>query len=314
METTAMQQAEIIAPPRYRPLEFGVQSILVQAQPDGSSHVRAEQDLAPYASRMTDRLLHWAKHTPDQPFIAQRERLADGSTGNWRSISFAQTLEHARRIGQALVDRRLSAEKPVIILSENDLDHAMLAMACLYAGVPYCSVSTPYSLVSTDYAKLRHVVETLTPGLIFASDAARYDKAVRAVVPADCEVVYRTASDGAAPHTRFAELLTTEATAAVDAAMQATGPDTITKFLFTSGSTKLPKAVINTHRMWCANQQQIAQTMPDMVKGPPVLVDWLPWNHTFGGNKNIGLALYHGGTVYIDEGKPTPAGIAETLR
>ncbi|WP_415795687.1 feruloyl-CoA synthase [Comamonas aquatilis] len=314
METTAMQQAEITAPPRYRPLEFGVQSILVQAQPDGSSHVRAEQDLTAYACRMTDRLLHWAQHTPDQAFIAQRERLADGSTGNWRYISFAQTLEHARRIGQALVDRRLSAEKPVIILSENDLDHAMLAMACLYAGVPYCSVSTPYSLVSTDYAKLRHVVETLTPGLIFASDAARYDKAVRAVVPTGCDVVYRTASDNALPHTRFAELLATEATAAVDAAMQATGPETITKFLFTSGSTKLPKAVINTHRMWCANQQQIAQTMPDMVKGPPVLVDWLPWNHTFGGNKNIGLALYHGGTVYIDEGKPTPVGIAETLR
>jgi feruloyl-CoA synthase len=190
----------------------------------------------------------------------------------------------------------------------------MLAMGCLYAGVPYCSVSTAYSLVSTDYAKLRHVVDTLTPGLIFAADAARYDKAVRAVLPEGCEVVYRKPAVDAQTCTLFADLLATEPTAAVDAAMQATGPDTITKFLFTSGSTKLPKAVINTHGMWCANQQQIAQTMPDMVKGPPVLVDWLPWNHTFGGNKNIGLALYHGGTVYIDEGKPTAAGIAETLR
>ena len=300
--------------PRYRELEFGVRSIRVREAADGSFYVCSERELEPHAQRMTDRLLHWAQTTPDHSFIAQRERLADGGTGDWRHISYAQVLAAARSIGQGLAERGLSAERPVVILSENDLDHALLAMGCLYAGVPYCSVSTAYSLVSTDYAKLRHVVETLTPGLIFASDAARYDKAVQAVLPAGCEVVYRRSGPEAVPHTPFADLLATPPGPAVDAAMQATGPDTITKFLFTSGSTKLPKAVINTHRMWCANQQQIAQTMPDMAKGPPVLVDWLPWNHTFGGNKNLGLALYHGGTVYIDEGKPTAAGIAETLR
>ena len=300
--------------PQYRELEFGVRSVQVKEADDGATYIRSEQDLAPYALRMTDKLVHWAQTTPDHSFMAQRKRLADGSTGDWQHISYGQMLKAARSIAQALVDRQLSAERPVIILSENDLDHVTLAMGCLYAGVPYCSVSVPYSLVSTDYAKLRHVVNTLTPGLIFASDAKRYDKAVRAVLPVGCEVVYRHSSADAVPHTMFADVLATPATAAADAAMQATGPDTITKFLFTSGSTKLPKAVINTHRMWCANQQQIAQTMPDMVKGPPVLVDWLPWNHTFGGNKNIGLALYHGGTVYIDEGKPTPAGIGETLR
>ena len=300
--------------PRYRELEFGVRSIRVREAADGSFYVCSERELAPHAQRMTDRLLHWAQATPDHSFIAQRERLADGGTGDWRHISYAQALAAARSIGQGLVERGLCAERPVVILSENDLDHALLAMGCLYAGVPYCSVSTAYSLVSTDYAKLRHVVETLTPGLIFASDAARYDKAVQAVLPAGCEVLYRKSGPEAVPHTPFADLLATPPGPAVDAAMQATGPDTITKFLFTSGSTKLPKAVINTHRMWCANQQQIAQTMPDMAKGPPVLVDWLPWNHTFGGNKNLGLALYHGGTVYIDEGKPTAAGIAETLR
>lgn len=300
--------------PRYRELEFGVRSIQVREAGDGTFYVRSDRELAEHAARMTDRLLHWAQTTPQQTFIAQRQRLADGSTGDWQRISYAQTLAAARSIAQSLLDRKLSAERPVIILSENDLDHAMLAMGCLYAGVPYCSVSTAYSLVSTDYAKLRHVVDTLTPGLIFAADAARYDKAVRAVLSEGCEVVYRKPAVDARTCTLFADLLATEPTAAADAAMQATGPDTITKFLFTSGSTKLPKAVINTHGMWCANQQQIAQTMPDMVKGPPVLVDWLPWNHTFGGNKNIGLALYHGGTVYIDEGKPTAAGIAETLR
>ena len=300
--------------PKYRALEFGVCSLKVDERSDGTSYARADQELAPYAKRMTDRLVHWAQATPDHTFIAQRERLADGGTGDWKHISYAQTLAAARSIAQALMDRKLSAERPVIILSENDLDHAMLAMGCLYAGVPYCSASTAYSLVSTDYAKLRHVVNTLTPGLIFASDALRYDKAVKAVLPEGCEVVYGKPAVDAQPHTLFAELVATQATPAVEAAMQATGPETITKFLFTSGSTKLPKAVINTHGMWCANQQQIAQTMPDMVKGPPVLVDWLPWNHTFGGNKNIGMTLYHGGTLYIDEGKPTAAGIGETLR
>ena len=315
--STAMQaisQIEEGAQPRYRELEFGVRSIWVREAGDGTFHVRSDQELAAYALRMTDRLLHWAQATPQQTFIAQRKRLADGSTGDWEHISYAQMLAAARSIAQALLDRNLSAERPVVILSENSLDHAMLAMGCLYAGVPYCSVSTAYSLVSTDYAKLRHVVDTLTPGLIFASDAARYGKAARAVQPEGCELVYRKATDEAQPCTLWADLLATKATAAADTAMQATGPDTITKFLFTSGSTKLPKAVINTHGMWCANQQQIAQTMPDMVKGPPVLVDWLPWSHTFGGNKNIGLALYHGGTVYIDDGKPTAAGIGETLR
>lgn len=315
--STAMQaisQIEEGAQPRYRELEFGVHSIWVREAGDGTFHVRSDQELAAYALRMTDRLLHWAQATPQQTFIAQRKRLADGSTGDWEHISYAQMLAAARSIAQALLDRNLSAERPVVILSENSLDHAMLAMGCLYAGVPYCSVSTAYSLVSTDYAKLRHVVDTLTPGLIFASDAARYGKAARAVQPEGCELVYHKATDEAQPCTLWADLLATKATAAADTAMQATGPDTITKFLFTSGSTKLPKAVINTHGMWCANQQQIAQTMPDMVKGPPVLVDWLPWSHTFGGNKNIGLALYHGGTVYIDDGKPTAVGIGETLR
>jgi feruloyl-CoA synthase len=127
-----------------------VRSIQVREAGDGTFYVRSDQELAEHAARMTDRLLHWAQTTPQQTFIAQRQRLADGSTGDWQRISYAQTLAAARSIAQALLDRKLSAERPVIILSENDLDHAMLAMGCLYAGVPYCSVSTAYSLVSTD--------------------------------------------------------------------------------------------------------------------------------------------------------------------
>ena len=236
------------------------------------------------------------------------------ASGDWRHISFAQALDAARRIGQGLLDRGLSAERPVLILSENDLEHALLALGCLYAGIAYCPTSPPYSLVSQDFDKLRHVVKTLTPGLVFASDAQRYSRAILATIDSDVEVLATTGSVPDRNTTSFAALLATEPTPAVDAAMAATGPDTITKFLFTSGSTKMPKAVINTQRMWCANQQQMAASMPDLAAKPLVLVDWLPWNHTFGGNHNFGMVIFHGGTLYIDDGKPTPALIGETLR
>ncbi|RZJ03895.1 MAG: feruloyl-CoA synthase, partial [Haliea sp.] len=260
--------------------------------------------------------------------MARRIRHADGSTGEWRHISYREALDAARRIGQALLDRGLSPERPVAILSENDLEHALLALGCLYAGVPYCPVSPAYSTVSKDFDKLRHVLDTLTPGLVFAADAARYGKAIAATVAQGVEVVLgvpavqpelveglaRTSTGSARTVTAFADLLATTPTDAVEAAMAGTGPATITKFLFTSGSTKLPKAVVNTHGMWCANQQQMRQSMPVLAGEPPVLVDWLPWNHTFGGNHNFGLTVYNGGTLYIDDGKPVPALMGETLR
>ncbi|MCJ0762748.1 feruloyl-CoA synthase [Variovorax terrae] len=300
--------------PRYRPLTFGVTRVLLREGANGARYLQADQALSDYALRMTDRLLYWAQAVPGRTFIARRERQADGSTGDWRHISYGEALASARSIGQALLDRGLNAERPVAILSENSLEHALLALGCLYAGVPYCPVSPAYSTVSQDYDKLRHVLNTLTPGLVFASDAARYGRAIAATVGADVEVAVHSGTLEGRSATAFASLLATPATSAVDAAMQATGPDTITKFLFTSGSTKLPKAVINTHGMWCANQQQMRQSMPVLTEEPPVLVDWLPWNHTFGGNHNVGLTIYNGGTLYIDDGKPTPALMGETLR
>jgi feruloyl-CoA synthase len=299
---------------RYRPLKFGVTRGVLREGAPGVRYLEAETPLQPYCERITERLLHWADVAPERTLIARRQRLADGSTGDWIRISYAQALDQARRIGQALLDRGLGAERPVAILSENSLEHALMVLGCLYAGVPHCSVSPPYSVVSQDYEKLRHVLATLTPGLVLASDAQRYGRAIAAAVPEDVEIVLVEGEITGRRSTAFAELLRREATPAVDAAMRATGPDTITKFLFTSGSTKLPKAVINTHRMWCANQQQLRQSIPALLDEPPVLVDWLPWNHTFGGNHNVGIVLNNGGTLYIDDGKPTPAGINETLR
>jgi feruloyl-CoA synthase len=300
--------------PKYRPLKFGVTRVTLRDGVGGVRYMKAEQALGEHALRITDRLVHWAQAAPDRTFMARRVRNADGSTGEWRHIRYDQALDSARRIGQALIDRGLSAERPVAILSENDLEHALLALGCIYAGVPYCSVSPAYSTISQDYDKLRHVLQTITPGLIFAADGARYAKAIAATVAPELEVVLTQGAIEGRKTTPLSALLDTQPTPAVEAAMQATGPDTLVKFLFTSGSTKLPKAVINTHGMWCANQQQMRQSMPVLAEEPPVLVDWLPWNHTFGGNHNFGLTIYNGGTLYIDDGKPVPALIGETLR
>ena len=304
--------------PKFRPLTFGVTRVTVRDGAGGVQYLAAEQALQAFDARMSDSLARWARETPDATFMAQRVRAADGSLGDWRRLTYGEALATARRIGQALLSRGLSAERPVLILSENSLEHAQLALACLWVGVPWAPISPPYSLVSKDFGKLRHIMQTLTPGLVWADDGARYAHAIAATVPADCEVVLSRGADAAAlagrAITPSGELFATEATEAVDAAQAATGPDTILKFLFTSGSTKNPKAVINTHRMWCANQQQMRQSMPILQEEKPVLVDWLPWNHTFGGNHNVGMVLANGGTLYIDDGRPTPALVGETLR
>lgn len=300
--------------PKYRPLIFGVTRVKLRDGAPGTHYLQADQPLLPYPERMTDRLQHWAETVPQRTFMARRVKQADGSLGDWRHLSYAEVWAMARRIAQSILDRGLSVERPVVILSENSLEHGLLSLGCMIAGVPYVQTSPAYSLISTDYDKLRHVVNTVTPGMLFASDAARYGKALQAVATPDMEVVLVEGELAGLKSTGFDALCATAETPAVDAAIAATGPDTIVKFMFTSGSTKLPKAVINTQRMWCANQQQMSQSMPVLTQGPLVLVDWLPWNHTFGGNHNVGMVLYNGGTLYIDDGKPTPALVHETLR
>jgi feruloyl-CoA synthase len=299
---------------RYRPLAFGVTRVVRSDHADGSIYLQAEQPLEDHAARMTDRLLHWAATEPERSFLARRDRLADGGRGDWRHLSYGQALASARAIAQALIDRGLGTERPVVILSENGIEHAQLALGCMLAGIAWCPASPAYSLVASDFGKLRHIMSTLTPGLVFASDASRYGRAISAAVDAGIEVVLAEGALDGRRVTLFSALLGTPATAQVDAALAATGADTVVKFLFTSGSTQLPKGVVNTHRMWCANQQQMRQSMPAIAGHAPVLVDWLPWNHTFGGNHNFGMVLYNGGTLYIDDGKPTPALIGETLR
>ncbi|PWC35183.1 feruloyl-CoA synthase [Azospirillum sp. TSO22-1] len=291
-----------------REVRLGGMGVAVERQPDGTMLVRSESALEDYPDKLTLCLERWAREAPDRVFLAQR---APG--GGWREVTYAEALARVRGIAQALIDRGLTRERGVAILSGNDIEHALLGLGAQYAGVPYAPVSTAYSLVSTDFGKLRHVLGLATPGLVFAADGARYAAALRAAVPAGVEmVVTHGASEGIAA-TNFAELLATVPTPAADAAHAAVGPDTVAKLLFTSGSTGMPKGVINTQRMLCSNQQMLRQVFAFLAEEPPVLVDWLPWNHTFGGNHNFNMALYNGGTFYIDEGKPVADGILPTV-
>ena len=299
--------------PKFRPLRFGVTRVTLKDGVPGTHYLKADQELQAYPDRLTDRFQHWATNKPDQTLFARRVKLSNGTLGDWRHVTYAQAWATARNIAQALINRGLNAERPVVILSENSLEHALLALGCMVAGVPFVPTSPPYSLISQDYDKLKHVLRTVTPGMVFASDT-RYAKAIAATVSSDMEIVMNEGGIEGQQVTSFEALCQTPATSQVDAAIAATGPDTIVKFLFTSGSTKMPKAVINTQRLWCANQQQMMQSMPVLAEAPLVLVDWLPWNHTFGVNHNFGMVVFHGGTMYIDDGKPTPTLMHETLR
>jgi feruloyl-CoA synthase len=293
----------------YRHAEVGgCLDATLEPRADGTQILRSTETLGWFPDRLTDSLEQWAVEAPERTFVAKRHH-----GGDWRRISYAEMLTRVRAIGQALTDRGLSAERPVLILSDNDLEYLSLALGAMWAGVPYVPVSSAYSLISQDYGKLRHIAQTVTPGLVFAA-SANYGNAIEAVFGADVEVVLSAGTLPNRPVTAFDALLATTPIASGDAAHAAVGPDTIAKFLFTSGSTKLPKAVVNTNRMICANQQMIRQCLKFLADEPPVLVDWLPWNHTFGGNHNVGITLYNGGTLYIDDGKPTPKGIAVTLR
>ncbi|OIQ92560.1 carboxylic acid reductase [mine drainage metagenome] len=279
------------------------------ADADGALIISSPEALGDYPARLTDRLEHWAEVCPERTLAAKREE-----SGAWRHLNYREALAQARAIAEALSRRGLSAERPVMVISGNDLEHLGLMLGAMWAGVPYAPVSPAYSLVSEDFAKLKHIFAVLTPGLVFASDGDAYRRALGAVVPDGVEIVLAKGGLAGRPFTPFADLLATPATAIADRAHAATGPDSIAKLLFTSGSTKQPKGVINTQRMLCSNQQMILQSMPFLADEPPVLVDWLPWNHTFGGNHNLGIVLYNGGSLYIDAGKPTPQLIGETLR
>jgi feruloyl-CoA synthase len=308
-----MKRTQVIEKPHsktgLRPVRLRTSRASMERRADGSIVIRPDELLGAYPRVLTERLIHWAQVAPDRAFAAKR-----GANGEWRYLTYREAFQKVRNLGQAFLDRGLSVHRPIAILSENDLEHLLLMYAGQHVGVPTASIAPPYSLVSSDFAKLKHVMKILTPGMVFVSNADGYRRALEAVVHPDIEVVF---AEGSLPGRRaisFGDLAARTTTPAVDKAFAAIQPDDIAKFLFSSGSTGLPKAVINTHRMICSNQQMILQGFPFMGAEPPIVVDWMPWNHTAGGNHNTGMTLYNGGTLYIDDGRPTAAGIGETVR
>jgi feruloyl-CoA synthase len=277
--------------------------------PGGGRILRSGIPLEPYEDNVGQMLYRWAAEEPERVVFAERA----GHDG-WREVTYGEAAATAEAIGQALLDRGLGPDRPVMVLSGNSVDHALLALGCLLVGVPYAPVSEPYSTMSHDFSKLRLITDLLQPGLVLCQKGAPFARALASLPGEPAEVVCSSEPPAGRDATAFADLVATTPTAAVRAAVDAVGPDTVAKVLFTSGSTGTPKGVPTTHRMLCANQQQLAQVWPFTAETPPILVDWLPWSHTFGGSNNFNLVLKRGGSLYIDPGRPVPGQVEETVR
>ena len=277
--------------------------------PDGAIRLRTIEPLPPYPDRVQDHLFHWAKAAPTRIFLAERRPGQEG----WASVTYSEAADQVRHIAAALAQRPLSAQRPIVILSGNAIEHQILSLAAMTAGIPFAPISVAYSLVSQDLGKLRHILKLLDPGLVYVSNAEVFKRAL-AIPEMQAREIVAGAPSPDVQTTRFAELLKGGSTTALAEAESKIGPDTILKFLFTSGSTGTPKGVVTTHRMMNSNLAMLKHMWPFMSARPPVLVDWLPWSHVFGGNHNFGQVVSNGGTLHIDDGKPVLGEIEKTVR
>src|SRR6202795_3194925 len=308
MTLTATKTQGTSAKPPLRPVLLGPPDVVIERRSDGAIVLRSPHPLPAFPQKLTERLVHWAKAAPERVFLAQRD-----ASGAWRTLTYADALTKVRATAAALLARGLSPERPIAILSGNDIEHASLGLAAMHVGIPCAPISVPYSLLSKDFGKLKTIIEVLQPGLVFAANGTAFARAIAAAVPPGVEVAVTESRPSDRRAILFSELTNTQPTPAVEAAHGKIAPDTIAKILFTSGSTGQPKGVINTQLILCPNRAMIRCGLAFVAAEPPVIVDWLPWNHTFGSNHNFNLVLRHGGTLYIDDGKPAPGLIERSL-
>ena len=281
---------------------FATPQVAATHRPDGSILVKSTVPMAESDRSIGVWIERWANERPHRAFLAQRF-----DTGSkWITLSYAELRRRVRSVAAWMLSRRLSAERPLVILSDNGIEHAVFALSAMYAGIPVGTVSSAYSLMSKDFARLRSAIELLDPGAIYVDDAATFKAALEAIEPNHRATVVARWNAEAVGATESAYVLGTPDIPAVTQAFDAVTPQTIAKFLFTSGSTGAPKAVINTHGMLTASQTARGQAWPFLDQTALVVLDWLPWSHTFGANHNFNMVLRNGGTLYIDQGKPAP--------
>jgi len=289
-----------------RPVRFFSPEVEVTRQEDGSLLMRSLEPLAEYDCRVGDWLDRWAREAPGRDFIVEQTPPGE------RIIAYGEARARVLLLAGGLLRHDLSPDRPLTILAANSIDHALIMLAALYVGIPIAPIAPAYALQSVDFAKLGHAFRLLTPGMVVVDDGARYRQAIETALQPDIPVV---AIRNASPKMHDLAWLRGRArnADAVRAAADRVGPATIAKFLFTSGSTGMPKAVVNTHGMICSNSQMKRQIAPFLAEEPPVMVDWAPWNHTAGSNSNFSIILHNGGTLYVDPGKPTPTQFAASL-